>query len=188
MNQTNLHAEKRIDSRGNAVTRWVRSFTQPKAPVVGPPAGMARSDLPTVTTNANKVNSLKTQPAALYEQNKKLIGRASDKKDLDLLQAYQKNLKNYSAAEINYTVRALREMGYQRACLKIDERYLSTGSGIIKAIMEMTPPKKVPSQEIIRVMTVAMSSMEDYDFIEKAIRSGQYPFQEAEPLTTARAA
>jgi hypothetical protein len=26
-------------------------------------------------------------------------------------------------------------------------------------------------------MTVAMSSMDDYEFIEKAIRSGQYPFQ-----------
>jgi hypothetical protein len=150
---------------------------QPKQPVVGPPAGMARSDLPTVTSNAQKVNSLKTQSTALYEQNKKLISRASESKDLDLLQAYQKNLKNWSAAEIRYTVRALREMGYQRASLKIEDKYLNIGSGVIKAIMQMTPPKKIPPNEIVRVMTVAMSSMDDYEFIEKAIRSGQYPFQ-----------
>jgi hypothetical protein len=177
MNRTNLHAEQRVDSRGNVVTRWVKSFTQPKQTMVGPPAGMARSDLPTVASNANKVNNLKTQPTALYEQNKKLIGRAADKKDLDLLQVYQKNLKNYSAAELNLTVKALREMGYDRASLKIDDKYMSIGSGIIKAVMEMTPPKKVPSSEIVRVMTVAMDSMEDYDFIEQAIRKGQYPFQ-----------
>lgn len=177
---SNLHAEQRVDKRGSVVTRWVKSFTQPKAPVVGPPAGMARSDLPTVTANANKVNSLKTQTEALYDQNKRLIHKASENKDLDLLQAYQKNLRTHSAAEINYTVKALREMGYQKASLKIDEKHLNIGSGIIKAVMEMTPPKKVPPKEIIRVMTVAMSSMEDYEFIESAIRRGQYPFQGAE--------
>lgn len=177
MNRTNLHAEQRVDSRGNVVTRWVKSFTQPKQTMVGPPAGMARSDLPTVAANANKVNNLKTQPAPLYEQNKKLINRAADNKDLDLLQVYQKNLKNYSAAELNLTVRALREMGYERTALKIDDKHMEIGSGIIKAVMEMTPPKKVPTAEIVRVMTVALDSMGDYEFIEKAIRSGQYPFQ-----------
>lgn len=138
---------------------------------------MARSDLPTVTSNAQKVNSLKTQSTALYEQNKKLISRASEAKDLDMLQAYQKNLKNWSAAEIRYTVKALREMGYQRACLKIEDKYLEVGSGIIKAVMAMEPRKKIPPNEIVRVMTVAMDSMEDYEFIERAIRTGQYPFQ-----------
>ena len=138
---------------------------------------MARSDLPTLTSNAQKVNSLKTQSTALYEQNKKLIGRASEAKDLDMLQAYQKNLKNWSAAEIRYTVKALREMGYQRACLKIEDKHLQIGSGIIKAVMAMEPRKKIPPNEIIRVMTVAMDSPDDYQFIDQAIRTGQYPFQ-----------
>ena len=176
MNASNLHAEQRVDKRGSVVTRWVKGFSQPKAVPMRPPAGMAPSDLPTVTANANKVNNLKDQPHALFQQNKSLISKASEKKDLDLLQAYQKNLKHYSAAEINFTVKALREMGYQRASLKVDDKYLSVGSGVIKAVMQ--GPHKVPSREIIRVMTVAMDSMGDAGFIMDAIRSGQYPFHE----------
>lgn len=177
MDTSNLHAEQRVDRRGNVVTRWVRSFSKPKAAApVRPPAGMAVSDVPTLTANANKVNSLKTQSTEVYEQNRVLIAKAGDKKDYDMLRAYQKYLKAFSAAEIHYVMRALRSMGYEKASLKIDERYLSAGASVAKAIVDSRAP--VPPREMLRVMTVAFESLSDTEFIVDAIRARTYPFHE----------